>query len=142
MGKVLADTGKAKKARYMRVYMRQWRLQVGSAKNSVASRKRGTESRHKACTQCSVRVVSGKCGCDFEEFEKRVDKSVLKKCLRTVRYSQIRSYDSTADVGYWTTRKKCSSEVMLHLPNFNFCRCHTCIAAFNCLRACASVRSA
>ena len=112
MGKVFADTGKAQKARYMRVYMRPWRLQVGSAKNSVASRKRGTESRHKACTQCSVRVVSGKCGCDFEEFEKRVVKSVLKSFLRAVRYSQIRSYGSTADVGYWITRKICSSEVM------------------------------
>ena len=109
---MVADAGKTKKAPHMRVYMRQRRLQVGSAKNSVASRKRGTESRHNACTQCSLRVVSGKCGCDFEEFEKRVYKSVLRNCLRTVRYSQLRAYVRTADVGYWATRKTRSSEVM------------------------------
>ena len=117
---MLADTGEANNARYMRVYVRQWRLQVGSAKNSVASRKRGTESRHKECTQCSVHVASGKCGCDFEEIEKRIDKSVLKSFLRAVRYSPIRSYDSTADIGHWTIWKKCSCDVMEMTATFAF----------------------
>ena len=136
---MLADTGKAQKARYMRVYMRSWRLPVVSAKNSVASRKRGTESRHKACTQCSVRAVPGKCGCDFEEFEKRVDKSVLKSFLRAVRYSQIRSYGSTADVGYWTTRKKFSSEVMQMTATFAFTQRQT-ETAWGAVKSCVQGR--
>ena len=80
----------------------------------------GTSSWHKVCTQCSVRVVSTKCGCDFVDLEKRVNKSVLQTFLRTIRGCQVRGCDSTADVGYWASQKKCSSEVMQATATFAF----------------------